>query len=367
MGIEPIMGRFKPKDVDCPVCNAVFVKHEEKETDVAIATKLLEVLSLKQCETVVLVTGDTDLVPAIKIAKSLFPGNIVLFAFPFARKNKELANIAANNVTGFATSTIDCPCEAGIDQEIDESKTPDHRPGISVMFCFMKKENAEKVMLDRIGQCVLTTATTSCFNWFLEDARSDKTFEINTGYKLKFFGDGFEEKALIPFNNQELNVWKIPVMDGFFIVQDKFTVTKIAGGGNFMIFYNNLKDGLATSKLVVQKMKTIDGLTIPFPGGFVRSPSKIGSLKYSKFLNASTNEQLLPILKNKISNSKVPEGAVVGYEFVVNGFTEERVKKAIRTAILEATKHSAVIKITAGNYEGKLGKIKYDLKEILSN
>ena len=97
MGILPIMGRFKPKDVDCPVCNAVFVKHEEKETDVAIAIKLFEVLTLKQCEIVVLVTGDTDLVPAIKTAKSLFPGNIVLFAFPFARKNKELANIAPNS------------------------------------------------------------------------------------------------------------------------------------------------------------------------------------------------------------------------------------------------------------------------------
>jgi len=96
-GIEPILGRFKCKTVDCPVCNSVFVKHEEKETDVAIATKLLEVLTLKQCETVVLVTGDTDLVPAIKTAKSLFPGNTVLFAFPFARKNKELANIAPNS------------------------------------------------------------------------------------------------------------------------------------------------------------------------------------------------------------------------------------------------------------------------------
>ena len=93
-GIEPILGRFKPKDVGCPVCNSVFVKHEEKETDVAIATKLLEVFTLKQCETVVLVTGDTDLVPAIKTTKSLFPGNTALFAFPFARKNKELAKLA---------------------------------------------------------------------------------------------------------------------------------------------------------------------------------------------------------------------------------------------------------------------------------
>jgi formylmethanofuran--tetrahydromethanopterin N-formyltransferase len=281
-------------------------------------------------------------------------------------ENKELARIAAGNVTGFATSTIDCPCEASIDQEIEDGKTPDHRPGISVMFCFIKKENADKVMLDRIGQCVLTTATTSCFNWFAEDARSEKTFEINTGYKLKFFGDGFEVKDQILFNGQQLTVWKIPVMDGYFIVQDKFTVTKIAGGGNLMIFFNNLNDALSISKAVVQKIKTIEGLTLPFPGGFVRSPSKIGSLKYSKFLNASTNEPLLPILMNKINYTRVPEGALAGYEFVINGFTEERVKKAMRLGILEATQHLGVIKITAGNYEGKLGKIRYDLKEILS-
>ena len=116
-------------------------------------------------------------------------------------ETKELAKIAAINATGFATSTIECPCEASIDQEIEFNSTPDHRPGISVMFCFMKKELADKVMLDRVGQCILTTATTACFNWFLEEARSDKTFEINTGYKLKFFGDGFEEKYSITFKD----------------------------------------------------------------------------------------------------------------------------------------------------------------------
>ena len=156
-------------------------------------------------------------------------------------------------------------------------------------------------------------------------------------------------------------------MDGYFVIQDKFTVTKIAGGGNFLIFFDNLKDALSISNEIVKKMKTIEGLTIPFPGGFVRSPSKMGSIKYSKFLHASTNEPLLPILKNKISNSKVPEGAAVGYEFVVNGFTEQGVKNAIRLGIMEATKYNSVIKITAGNYEGKLGKIKYDLKDILTN
>ena len=96
-GIEPIWGRFKPKEVTCSLCKRDFIKHEEKETDIAIAAKLLELLAQKQCDTIVLVTGDTDIIPAIKTAKYLYPQNHVFCAFPFKRKNKEIVQIAPDS------------------------------------------------------------------------------------------------------------------------------------------------------------------------------------------------------------------------------------------------------------------------------
>jgi uncharacterized LabA/DUF88 family protein len=93
-GIIPKLGRFKPKDMDCPHCNRRIIRHEEKETDVAIAMKLSEILFKNICDTAVLMTGDTDLTPAIKHTKRLFPDKTIIFAFPYRRANAELAQIA---------------------------------------------------------------------------------------------------------------------------------------------------------------------------------------------------------------------------------------------------------------------------------
>ena len=277
---------------------------------------------------------------------------------------KELAHIAALCATGFATSTIHCDCEAGIDMYYDPERTPDRRPGVSVIFCVHGKENADAVLLNRIGQCILTSATTACFDWLPEDSISEKTFEVKTGFKLKFFGDGFEEKEEIEWNGKSIPLWKIPVMDGYFRVQSTFKVTKIAAGGNFMVFSNSPTEIISACQSAAIKMNEIDGVVLPFPGGYVRSPSKIGS-KY-KFLTASTNQTLLPVLRNNIPDSSAPEQAIVGYEFVINGFSEDRVRKAMKIGIQELCNHANVLKITAGNYGGKLGKLKFDLKEILS-
>ncbi|MHA1727463.1 MAG: formylmethanofuran--tetrahydromethanopterin N-formyltransferase [Promethearchaeota archaeon] len=277
----------------------------------------------------------------------------------------DLAKRAASVTTGYATSTIHCDCEAGIDSEIPPEQTPDGRPGVSVIFCVQDKKTMDGVLLNRIGQCVLTSATTSCFDWFPEDKlQSEKTFEVKTGYKLKFFGDKFEEKDIINWNGKDIPIWKIPVMDGYFIVQNTFKVTKIAGGGNFMVFAKDINSAIEACDQAVTKMMEVEGVVLPFPGGYVRSPSKVGS-KY-KFLNASTNEPLSPVLKVKNESTIVPDGCTAGLEVIINGFDENKVKKAMRVGILELTKHPGIIKITAGNYGGKLGKFKFDLKEILS-
>ena len=278
--------------------------------------------------------------------------------------SKELAKTAAICATGYATSTIHCDCEAGIDEFYDPEDTPDNRPGVSVIFCVQGKDKADAVLLNRISQCILTSATSACFDWLPEDSISEKTFEVKTGFKLKFFGDGFEEKEEVVWNGKTIPMWKIPMMDGYFRVQSTFKVTKIVAGGNFMVYSTSPTEIISACQSAVLKMNEIEGIVLPFPGGFVRSPSKFGS-KY-KFLDASINQPLIPLLRDKVLDSIAPEQAITGYEFVINGFSEDRVRTAIKVGIQELCTNDNVIKITAGNYGGKLGKIKFDLKEILS-
>lgn len=96
-GVVVEVNRFKKKIMKCPCCNQKFKRYEEKETDVALATKLLELFILDSCDRIVLLTGDTDLAPAVRTANKLFPHKAVVFAFPYARKNKELSKIAPNS------------------------------------------------------------------------------------------------------------------------------------------------------------------------------------------------------------------------------------------------------------------------------
>lgn len=283
-------------------------------------------------------------------------------------KSLKWAKIAAEKATGYGTSTIHCDSEAGIDKVVPASETPDNRPGVSVIFCVQNKKKMDDVLLNRIGQCVLTSPTSACFDWLPEDKlEHKKTFEVKTGFKLKFFGDGFEEKTELDFNGKKISAWKIPVMDGHFVIESKIKVTKIAGGGNFMVMGDTLEHTLAACEKAVEIMMEVDGVVLPFPGGFVRSPSKLGSKKYSKFLDASTNEPLCPVLKDKIEDSKVPEGSTAGYEFVINGFDADRVKQAMKAGIMTLCDQPGIMKITAGNYGGKLGKIMYHLQEILES
>ena len=90
-GIIVELSRFKKKRIECDTCHSIIKRHEEKETDVAISVKLFELFLLDACDTVVLVTGDTDLAPAVRTAQQIFPAKQICFAFPYGRKNKELA------------------------------------------------------------------------------------------------------------------------------------------------------------------------------------------------------------------------------------------------------------------------------------
>ena len=273
--------------------------------------------------------------------------------------DKKRLDNAAQISTGFATSVIHCPCEAAVDCYVSNDKTPDKRPGVMLMFFIGKKDNVEKVLIDRTGQCILTAATTSVFDGFSESSDPEKQFSIKAGYKLKFFGDKFEEKA----ENFPFPVWKIPCFDGDFYIQESFKVGKGAGG-NFILFANDKIAALNAASKAGEAIQKVENVIAPFPGGFVRSGSKVGS-KYS-FLSASTNEVFCPSLKNKIDYSQLKPEEKAGYEIVLDGATEEAVKEAMKVGIKAAVQIPGVTRITAGNYGGKLGKFQYHLHEILA-
>ena len=273
--------------------------------------------------------------------------------------NEKWTKIAANVTTGYGTSTIHCDSEAGIDLLVPPEQTPDNRPGAILMFFKTKKEKMDAVLLNRVGQCILTCPTTACFDALDGSLDPEKEFEIKTGYKLKFFGDKFEEKEeKYPFES-----WRIPVMDGEFLVQSVFKVGKGIAGGNFLIIAENQKAGLTSAEAAIEAIKGVRNVIAPFPGGIARSGSKVGS-NYS-FLNASTNDPLCPTLRTRIESSQLREGDNCVYEVILDGATEDSIKEAMKLGIHAAVKVDGVNRISAGNYGGKLGKFQYRLLDVI--
>ncbi|MFX1278647.1 MAG: formylmethanofuran--tetrahydromethanopterin N-formyltransferase [Promethearchaeota archaeon] len=275
-------------------------------------------------------------------------------------KNEKWLKTAASVTTGYGTSTIHCDAEAGIDIFVPADKTPDNRPGVIVMFFKTKKDQVSNVVMNRLGQCVLTCPTTACFDALSESLDSTKEFDIKIGANLKFFGDGFQEKVEGKF---PFEAWSIPVMEGEFIVQSMAKVGKGIAGGNFLIIGKNQDAALEAAEKAIEAIKDIPNVITPFPGGIARSGSKVGS-KYS-FLNASTNDPLCPNLRDKIENSHLREGENCVYEIILDGATEESIKSSMKLGIHAAVKVPGITRISAGNFGGKLGKFQYRLYEIL--
>ncbi len=275
-------------------------------------------------------------------------------------KNEKWVKIAALVSTGYGTSTIHCDAEAGIDIFVTPDKTPDNRPGVIIMFFKTKKDQVSNVVMNRLGQCVLTCPTTACYDALDGSLAPEKEFEIKIGANLKFFGDGFQEKVEGKF---PFEAWSIPVMDGEFIVQSMAKVGKGIAGGNFLIIGQNQDAALEAAEKAIDAIKDVPNLITPFPGGIARSGSKVGS-KYS-FLNASTNDPLCPTLRTKIENSMLREGDNCVYEVILDGATEEAIKKGMKLGIEAAVKVPGINRISAGNFGGKLGRFQYKLYDVL--
>lgn len=253
------------------------------------------------------------------------------------------ARVAGQTATGYAASVIGCDAEAGIERELSSDETPDGRPGVSLLFFAFNRDALQKAIVNRVAQCVLTCATTACFNGL--DGDPGKT--IRVGGQLRYFGDGWQISKLL----DEKRYWRMPTMDGEFLCEDAFGTVKGVGGGNFLILGESQALTLAAAEAAVEAIRPIPGVIMPFPGGVVRSGSKVGS-KY-KGLRASTNEAYCPTLRGAVE-SQLPEGVNAVYEVVIDGLDLGAVETATRVGI-EAACRPGVVKVTAGNYGGKLG------------
>ncbi|MEM1586779.1 MAG: formylmethanofuran--tetrahydromethanopterin N-formyltransferase [Candidatus Bathyarchaeia archaeon] len=270
-------------------------------------------------------------------------------------ENDKWAFRAAESAVGFASSIIGSPAEAGIERLIPPDETPDGRVGVLVHFYHRTRSDLKKQMVARIGQCIMTCPTTAVFN-----ALEGTPRKLKVGRSLRYFGDGFQKFDEL----YGRKMWCIPVMEGEFLVENSFGVKKGIAGGNFFIMARDLKSGLAAAEAAVETIRrNVKDVIMPFPGGICRSGSKVGSLKYK--IPASTNHLYCPRLKGIVMDTRVPEGVDAIYEIVINGLSLEGIKAAMAEGIKAAVEAPGVVRITAGNYGGKLGPFKVYLRDLL--
>ena len=276
-------------------------------------------------------------------------------------QNLKWAYHAANAMTGFATSVIGCGVEAGIERELAAEETPDGRPGVSILMFAMGSKVLMQQLETRMGQCVLTCPTAAAFAGIESEDR------INLGKNLRFFGDGYQTSKLIANNKgRSKRYWRIPVMDGEFLCEETTGMVRAIGGGNFLILATSQPAALAAAEVAIEAMKQVPNVIMPFPGGVVRSGSKVGS-KY-KTMFASTNDAFCPTLKGATNTELSPEIESV-MEIVIDGLSFEDIAKSMRLgiqAICNLGEKSGVKRISAGNYGGKLGPHHFKLHDIMS-
>ena len=259
---------------------------------------------------------------------------------------------ALHELCGYASSVIACDAEVAVERRLSPEETPDGRPGAAVLAFGFSSEGLAKAMPNRVGQCVMTCPTTAVYNGHRQAEE-----QAPLGKHLRFFGDGFQKSKKLDAQRY----WRVPVMDGEFIVEEKLGIDKGVAGGNLILQGANQQAALAAARRGIEAIADLPGVIAPFPGGVVRSGSKVGS-QY-KGLVASTNEAFCPTLRGRVTTELV-EGANCAYEIVVNGVDETAVAEAMRR-MMAAIAGDGVLAISAGNYGGKLGKFHFQLRELM--
>ncbi len=280
-----------------------------------------------------------------------------------ARDQKWLQH-CVSAATGHASSTIMCDCEAGVSRWISEEEaasgaTPDQRPGAIIQFHvprFVKnrEKHLEKVMLARISQNILTCPTATCFN----NLGTDPYFKL--GRKVALFGDRHQFRE----ERHGEKGWVIPTLGGDFFLSRRFGFRDGIMGGNLWFFGPNESVALEAAERASEATEETEGVVTTFPGGIASSGSKAGS-SYD-FLIAATYAEYCPTLREKLGDQcRLPEGVGSVMEIIMNGRDLEALQDATRNAILAASKTSGLIKISAGNYGGRLGKTFVHLHELI--
>jgi len=270
--------------------------------------------------------------------------------------NLEWAYNAATTATGFATSVIACGCEAGIERELGPSETPDGRPGLAVLLFAVSTKELTRQLERRIGQCVLTSPTSAVFSGL------DQGESLPLGKYLRYFGDGFQTSKQIGGRRY----WRIPVMDGEFLIQDTTEMVSGVGGGNFLVLAESQEQALVACEAAVSAMRQLPNIIMPFPGGVVRSGSKVGS-KYPS-LRASTNDAFCPTIMGATKTQLTADIRSV-MEIVIDGLAPADISAAMRVgieAVVAIGAAGGIRRISAGDYGGKLGKFHFRLHEILA-
>lgn len=280
------------------------------------------------------------------------------FRMRFARlvvtaRDEHWLDAAMREFTGYSSSIISCDCEAGVERRLATDETPDGRPGAALLVFGFSAEGLADVVPNRAGQCLMTCPTTAVY-----DGLSEGETRIPLGKTIRYFGDGFQKSKLVAGRRY----WRIPVMDGEFVIEHMLHVGKGVGGGNFVVQAAAQSTALAATRRAVEAIEPVAGVITPFPGGAARSGSKVGS-RY-KGLKASTAEAYCPGLRGRVE-TKLADGANAAYEIVIDGADEQSVAAAMSAGI-RAAAGDGVIAISAGNYGGKLGKFHFHLHELLA-
>lgn len=268
------------------------------------------------------------------------------------------AETAARTLTGFATSVIACGCEAGIERALAPDETPDGRPGVAVLLFAMNEKGLADQLVKRVGQCVLTCPTAAAWSGL------DSERTVPLGRSLRFFGDGFQSSKRIG----QRRFWRVPVMEGEFLVEDRVGITKGVGGGNFLILAETASAALRAAEAAVEAIAHLPDVILPFPGGIVRSGSKVGS-RY-KGLIASTNHLYCPTLRAAVAESALPAEVGSVLEIVLDGLDPAAIARAMADGIRAACalgRAAGIAAIDAGNYGGKLGPYHFHLHRLLAS
>jgi len=257
-------------------------------------------------------------------------------------------------VCGYGTSVIGCDAEIGLERRLPAEESPDGRPAAAILAFGFAAEPLAKAIANRVGQCLLTCPTTAVF-----DGLPESSDRAPLGKQIRYFGDGFEKTKVFAGRRY----WRVPVMDGEFLVEETCGIAKGIGGGNLILQAASLPAALTAARRAVGTIATIAGTITPFPGGVVRSGSKVGS-RYPG-LRASTNDAFCPGLVGRVETELLP-GVEASLEIVIDGIDEPAITQAMAAA-MQAIASPDVPAISAGNYGGKLGKFHFHLHQVLAS